>query len=112
MRTRLLHRLATIGITVILGGFIAATLVRYSPGFGVDERELDTRFTQETIRRLREESGAAGQGIVSYYLHYVAKAVTGDLGGSTGFRRSVAALIAERFPETVRSACARLACGR
>lgn len=111
MRTRLLHRLATVVMTVILGGFLAATLVRYAPGFGVDERELDTRFTQETIRRLRKESGAAGQGIVSYYLHYVAKALRGDLGVSTGFGRPVAALIAERFPETVHSAGAGLACG-
>jgi ABC-type dipeptide/oligopeptide/nickel transport system permease component len=111
MRTRLLHRLATVVMTDILGGFLAATLVRYAPGFGVDERELDTRFTQETIRRLRKESGAAGQGIVSYYLHYVAKALRGDLGVSTGFGRPVAALIAERFPETVHSAGAGLACG-
>src|SRR5258708_1046197 len=103
MRTRLLHRLATVGMTVILGGFLAATLVRDGPGFGVDERELDARFTQDTIRRLRE-AGAGGQGIFSYYFHYVARALTGDLGVSTGFQRPVTALIAERFPETVRSA--------
>ena len=41
MRTRLLHRLAAVVITVILGGCLAATLVRYAPGFGIDERELD-----------------------------------------------------------------------
>ncbi|MCU1275678.1 MAG: binding-protein-dependent transport system inner rane component [Bryobacterales bacterium] len=86
-------------------------LVRYAPGFGVDERELDARFSQETIRRLREESGAVGQGIVSYYLHYVARALTGDLGVSTGFQRPVAALIAERFPKTLCSVGAGLACG-
>ena len=111
MRTRLLHRLATVGMTVILGGFLAATLVRYAPGFGVDERELDSRFTRETIRRLREEAAAGGQGIVSYYVHYMARILRGDLGVSAGFRRPVAALIAERLPETVRSAGAGLACG-
>jgi peptide/nickel transport system permease protein len=110
MRTRLLHRLAAVGMTVILGGFLAATLVRYAPGFAVDERELDARFTQDTIRRLRE-AGAGGQGIFSYYFHYVARALTGDLGVSTGFRRPVTALIAERFPETVRTAGAGLATG-
>jgi peptide/nickel transport system permease protein len=111
MRTRLLHRLAAVGMTVILGGFLAATLVRYAPGFGVDERELDTRFSRESIRRLREETGARGQGTGLYYVHYMARVFTGDLGVSAGFRRPVAALIAERFPETVRSAGAGLGCG-
>src|ERR1700730_14434820 len=104
MRTRLFHRLATVAMTVLLGGFLAAALARYAPGFGVDDRELDPRLTQATIHRLREEAAVGSQGIVSYYLHYVARALTGDLGVSTGFRRPIAALIAERFPETVRSA--------
>jgi len=32
-------------LTVLLGGLLGATLVRMGPGFGVDERELDSRLS-------------------------------------------------------------------
>jgi peptide/nickel transport system permease protein len=111
MRTRLVHSITTVGLTVLVGGLIAATLVRYAPGFGVDERELDARYSQESIRQLREPSQEARRGIVPYYLHYLACALTGDLGISASFHRPVSELIAERFPETALSAGAGLALG-
>lgn len=37
----LLKLAAKILITVLLGGFLGATLVRLAPGFGVDEEELN-----------------------------------------------------------------------
>jgi peptide/nickel transport system permease protein len=115
MRTRLVHSLITVALTVLLGGLVAATLVRYAPGFGVDERELDARLSQESIRQMRAESGEASgpgrEGILSYYLRYLARAATGDLGVSASFQRPIVALIAERLPETARSAGAGLACG-
>jgi len=110
MRTRPLKALATVGLTVLLGGLLAATLVRYSPGFGVDERELDPRFNQGSIRRIREETQDR-EAVLPYYLHYLARAARGDLGVSAGFRRPVRELIAERLPETARSAGAGLAFG-
>jgi len=35
-------------LVVLIGGFLGATLVRLGPGFGTDERELDTRLSAET----------------------------------------------------------------
>jgi len=110
MRTRLVHSITTIGLTVLAGGLIAANLVRYAPGYGVDERELDSRYNQESLRRFREPPGAQ-QGIIVYYLHYLGRALTGDLGVSASFHRPIRELIAERIPETARSAGAGLALG-
>jgi len=111
MRTRLVHSITTVGLTVLVGGVIAATLVRFAPGFGVDERELDARYSQESIRQLREPSPEARRAVVPYYLHYLARGLTGDLGVSASFHRPVSELIAERFPETALSAGAGLALG-
>jgi ABC-type dipeptide/oligopeptide/nickel transport system permease component len=98
MRTRLVHSLITVALTVLLGGLVAATLVRYAPGFGVDERELDARLSQESVRQIRTETGEASgpvrEGILSYYLRYLARAATGDLGVSASFQRPIVALIA------------------
>lgn len=104
MRRRVLHALTTISITVLAGGLAAATLVRLAPGFGVDERELDLRLSAGTVRRMRAEGNGSGESVLKYYLHYLARAGTGDLGISTGFGRPVAGLIAERFPETALAA--------
>jgi peptide/nickel transport system permease protein len=103
MRARLIHSFTTVILTVLLGGLIAATLVRRSPGFGVDEREFDARYSQDSIRRIRNEAKTSERGVLTDYLRFLARAVTGDLGISASFRRPVAALIAERFPETLSS---------
>ena len=106
-----MHSFTTVILTVLLGGLIAATLVRRSPGFGVDEREFDARYSQDSIRRIRHETKLSERGALPDYLHFLARAVTGDLGISASFRRPVAALIAERFPETLASAGAGLGMG-
>ena len=111
MSRRLIHALATVVLTVLLGGLAAATLVRYAPGFGVDEREFDARFSEESKRRMRAESQGPAEGILLYYVHYLARAAHGDLGFSSGFRRPAGELIAERFPQTARAAGAGLAAG-
>jgi peptide/nickel transport system permease protein len=104
MRRRAVHSLATILIAVLAGGLTAATLVRLAPGFGVDEREFDSRFGAEAVRRIRAETNGSRESALKYYMHYLARAATGDLGFSTSFRRPVAALIAERLPQTARAA--------
>ena len=111
MRARLIHSLTTVLLTVLVGGLIAAALVRRSPGFGVDEREFDARYGQDSIRHIREEAKPSGCGALPDYLRFLVRAATGDLGTSASFHRPVAALIAERFPATMRSAGAGLALG-
>ena len=106
-----MHSFTTVILTVLLGGLIAATLVRRSPGFGVDEREFDARYSQDTIHRIRQETKPSGRSVLADYLQFLARAVTGDLGISASFHRPVAALIAERLPETLASAGAGLGMG-
>lgn len=111
MRARLIHSFITVILTVLLGGLIAAALVRRSPGYAVDEREFDARYGQDSIRRIRQESKPSEHGVLTDYLRFLARALTGDLGISASFRRPVAALIAERFPQTLASAGAGLGLG-
>src|SRR5579863_1393606 len=100
-----IHRLArhasTILITVLLGGLLGATLLRFAPGFGVDEQELDTRLSGETIRALRE-SHAAERNVLAFYARYLSGLLRGDLGVSRSLQRPVAELLAERIPVTLR----------
>ena len=102
--------MATVALAVLLGGLAAATLVRFAPGFGVDGREWDPRLSEATKRRIREES-QAHNAILPYYVRYLGRVTRGDLGYSSAFGRPAAGLIAERFPETARSAGAGLAAG-
>lgn len=107
----IVHSIITVVLTILFGGLLAATLVRHSPGFGVDEREFDTRLSEESIRHIREASRPQDQGMPVYYLRYLTRVIAGDLGVSMSFRRPIADLISERFPETARSLGVGLACG-
>jgi peptide/nickel transport system permease protein len=107
---RLLQHVATILITVLIGGFLGASLVRFSPGFGVDEAELDPRRSAASIAAMRQERGA-DENIVAFYFHYLCRVAHGDLGTSRTLNRPVAELIRERFPETMKSVGLGLAVG-
>jgi peptide/nickel transport system permease protein len=99
---RVSRHVLAIAITLFIGGLLAATLVRFAPGFGVDERELDPRFREASLRALREAQAGDGN-ILQFYGRYLSGAVRGDLGVSRSLNRPVSALIAERFPVTLRS---------
>ena len=99
---RAARHLFTVFLTVLLGGLLAATLVRLAPGFGVDERELDSRLREDSIRALRQ--ARAGEGnIIRYYGRYLSGLLEGNLGVSRSFDRPVAQLFAERIPVTFHS---------
>lgn len=99
-----IHRIArhtsTILITVLLGGLLGATLLRFAPGFGVDERELDPRLSSDTIRALRD-SHAAERNVLVFYARYLSGLLRGDLGVSRSLQRPVAEVLAERIPVTL-----------
>jgi peptide/nickel transport system permease protein len=97
-------------VTVLLGGLLAATLVRIAPGFGVDEEELDSRLSAESIRNLRR-ANADGNNLGAFYLHYLGGLLHGDLGVSRTLQRPVTQLLAERFPETLKSVGLGMALG-
>jgi peptide/nickel transport system permease protein len=87
--------------TILLAAFLAACLVRIAPGFASDSSQLDPRLSAGSVAALRAER-SRNRNIVSFYFHYLAGAVRGDLGSSQLFHCPVAELIAERTGATVR----------
>ena len=98
-----LRHLLTLLLTVFFGGFLGATLVRFAPGFDVDERELDPRLQEGSIRALRRDR-ASEHNIIGFYGRYLFGLSRGNLGVSRSLGRPVAQLFAERIPVTARMA--------
>ena len=98
----LLRHARRILLTLVVGGLLGATLVRLSPGFGVDEREMDGRLSRESVEAIRAEH-AADSNVAAFYLHYLAGLVRGDLGFSRSLNRPVSELLKERLPLTLGS---------
>src|SRR5262245_39446985 len=94
--------LLTIAALTLLGGLLSATLLRFAPGYGVDERELDPRLSEASLRAMRD-SHRINSGLLSYYGHYLSGVVRGDLGMSQWLERPVASLVREAAPVTIRS---------
>jgi peptide/nickel transport system permease protein len=101
---------AKILLTVLLGGFLGATLVRLAPGFGVDEEQLDARLNAQSIHALRE-ARAIEPSLTVFYFHYLKRLLHGDLGNSRTLQRPVLQLVAERLPQTLKSVALGLALG-
>src|SRR5271163_1846490 len=89
-------------LTVLLGGLLGATLVRLGPGFGVDERELDSHLSADSQQAIRNER-ARDNNIARFYLRYLAGLVHGDFGFSRSLNRPVSQLLKERLPLTLES---------
>jgi peptide/nickel transport system permease protein len=98
----LLRQARRILLTVLLGGLLGATLVRLGPGFGVDERELDSRLSAESQQAIRIQAGR-DNNIARFYFRYLAGLVHGDFGFSRSLNRPVSQLLAERLPLTMLS---------
>ena len=107
---RLAKLVGKVLVVVLLGGFLGATLVRFAPGFGIDEEELDTRLSDQSIRALRQMDGPKSN-LVVFYISYLRRMIGGDLGTSRTLERPVSRLLAERFPETLKSVGSGLALG-
>jgi peptide/nickel transport system permease protein len=89
-------------LTALVGGLLGATLVRLSPGFGVDEREMDSRLSRESQAAARAEH-AADRNIGAFYIRYLRDALRGDFGYSLSLNRPIAELLKERLPVTLSS---------
>jgi peptide/nickel transport system permease protein len=89
-------------IVLILGGFLGATLVRLAPGFGTDDEELDSRLSQASIESLRR-SHLQDDNLALFYAHYLEQLAVGNLGTSQTLHQPVRQLLAERFPETLKT---------
>jgi peptide/nickel transport system permease protein len=87
---------------VLVAGLACATMVRFAPGFGVDERELDGRLNSESIAALRNQS-AQQSSVAHFYFAYVRGLLHGDLGQARTFSQPVAQLLKDRAPVTERN---------
>lgn len=95
------RRFCVLPLLFLLAGFCGATLLRFAPGFDVDEHEIDARRSAESVARLRELH-ATDRNIFAYYERFLASAITGDLGVSRSLERPVVELLRERLPVTLR----------
>jgi peptide/nickel transport system permease protein len=100
--SKLAQRLLLLTALAIMGALLCATMVRFAPGYGVDERDLDFRLSQSSRDAIRNEHQLSG-GLLSYYGAYISGLVHGNLGTSTFLQRPVTGLLKERAPLTARA---------
>ena len=96
------RQLITILLTAFIGGLLGATLVRFAPGFGVQESDLNAQLSAETRQALHQQD-ARERNVLSYYAHYLAQLARGDFGYSRSLNRPVLELLRDRVPETLYS---------
>jgi len=96
---RVIRHMLIVSATVLFGGFFGATLVRVAPGFGVDEQQLDTRLSNESVQAIRH-SRDSERDIFGFYTQYLGGLFRGNLGFSHSLGRPVTQLLAERVPVT------------
>jgi peptide/nickel transport system permease protein len=94
-----LRRLLSLLCLGLLGALASATLVRFAPGFGIEERELDPRWSASSLEALRRQQ-ALHQELPSFYFHYLSALAHGDLGESDSLKRPVRELLRQRLPVT------------
>jgi len=82
------RQLITILLTAFIGGLLGATLVRFAPGFGVQESDLNAQLSAETRQALHHQD-ARDQYVLSYYSHYLAQLARGEFGYSRSLNRPV-----------------------
>lgn len=110
MRRAILRQLGRMAVTLLLGGLLAATLIRYAPGFDSDEQQLDTRLSSESVQALKA-SRAGERNVLGFYTKFVTAALHGDFGQSRTLNRPVRELIGERTPVTMKLIGTGLAMG-
>ncbi len=103
LASKLARSLAGLIVIVLLGGFAAAALVRYSPGFDVDENAWNTKGGSSAAEASRVRRAQENE-LLPFYWRYLKAAVKGDFGESESYRVPVAELLQDRAPVTGRLA--------
>ena len=98
---KLRDSLISLVLVVLAGGFAAAALVRYSPGFDSIPEDLDPNISPVTLRALHAEHNRENS-LPVFYAHYLAGAVHGDLGVSRNLKTPVTELLRQRAPVTAK----------
>jgi peptide/nickel transport system permease protein len=93
------RRLLALVCLGIGGALLSASLVRFAPGYGVQERELDPRWSAQSVEALRKNQPLQ-EGLPSFYFQYISALAHGDLGQSDSLKRPVRELLRQRLPVT------------
>ena len=88
--------------TVLLGGFLSATLVRLAPGFDADERELDPHLNAQSVQALRDGRRRRRQHFPVLYGLYEAGSARRTWGRRSRSGQPVRNLLHDRIPLTLR----------
>jgi peptide/nickel transport system permease protein len=99
---RLAKYLVALVITVLIGGLLGASLLRFAPGYGVDESELDLRRSNESVQAIRN-ANIDKDDVIIFYARYLGRMAHGDLGVSHSLGQPVLQLVKDRLPETLKS---------
>lgn len=91
--------LLRITATAVAGGLLCATMVRLSPGFGLDEKQLDASLSRESQAAVRR-SHDAERNPLRFYGASLSRVLQGDLGFSQSLNRPIRDLLADRAPAT------------
>ena len=108
LRGAVVRRVACFAMTIILAALLAATLVRMAPGFGMDERQMDSRLSDQSIRAIQAEYHG-DESVLGYFCRYLAALIRGEWGQSLSLGLPVRELIADRFAVTLKSIAGGLA---
>jgi peptide/nickel transport system permease protein len=98
---RIGSRLLALALMTLAACLLSATLVRFAPGFGIDESEFNPNLSAASVESIRAAHRV--DSLPAYYAHYVQRAVHGDFGNSQWLNQPIGALIKERFPITAKS---------
>jgi peptide/nickel transport system permease protein len=95
-------RLLVVATFLVVSGLLCATLVRFAPGFGVDERELDPRLSNQSVIAIREQHNDE-RNVIRFYTTYLARCLHGNFGHSNLFQRPISQLIQDRWRTTAQN---------
>jgi len=98
--SRVWTNLGRIAATALVGGLLSATLVRYAPGYELDEQQLDLRKSDSSRQHLLQ-ARAGEQHVLRFYASYLQGYVRGDWGNSRLLHRPVLELLKERAQPTL-----------
>jgi peptide/nickel transport system permease protein len=92
--------LVRIAVTVLAGGLLSAVMVRFSPGFGVDEQQLDAHLSRESQQAVLQAHNQE-RNLLRFYAGWWKRVLVGDLGFSHSLNRPIRELLADRAPATL-----------
>jgi peptide/nickel transport system permease protein len=102
MRRRLATGIARLFGTILIAGFLGATLVRVAPGFGYDPTTFDPRLSEESRAALRAQQDA-NKNIITFYGRYLSALARGDWGTSVSLNQPVSDLVRDRLPVSLKT---------